>query len=132
MKFKTISILLLALLFTTGLNAQQTITNEEHKKVVTNIDGNLFSVKFLETDGTVAQEGQYWEEDNLLKPHGTWTLYSAGEVVTTSTFNKGERLSVETIVNGKVIKADKQALTIKKLEQEINQLEKRLADLKKN
>jgi hypothetical protein len=132
MKFKTTIILLVALLFSTGLYAQQSITNEEYDKVVTNIDGNLFSVKFLETDGTVAQEGQYWQEDNLLKPHGTWTLYSAGEVVTTSTFDKGERLSVETIIDGKVVKADKQALTIKKIEQEINQLEKRLADLKKN
>jgi hypothetical protein len=127
-----ITALLLTAIFSTTAFAQQSITNEKHEKVVTSIDENLFSVKFLEADGTIAQEGQYWQVDNLLKPHGTWTLYSDGEVITTSTFDKGERLSVETIIDGKVVKADEQMLAIKKIEQEIDQLEKRLADLKKN
>ena len=128
----TITALLFIAIFSTTAFAQQTITNEKHEKIVTNIDENLFSVKFLDADGSIVQEGQYWEEENLLKPHGEWKLYSSGEVITTSTFDKGERLSVETIIDGKVVKADKQMLAIKQIEQEIDQLEKRLADLKQN
>ena len=128
----TITVLFFLAIFSATTFAQQTITNEKHEKVVTKIDNNLFSVKFLDTEGAVTQEGQYWKEGNLLKPHGEWTLYSSGEVVTTSTFDKGERLSVETIIDGKVVKADKHLLAIKQIEQEIDQLEKRLADLKQN
>ncbi|MCP9290769.1 MULTISPECIES: hypothetical protein [Gracilimonas] len=133
MKTKFLPILFIAV-FSTGLFAQQNITNEKHDRVLTHIEDNIFSVKFYDADGTVAQEGQYWKEGDLFRPHGKWALYSSidGDIVTTSTFNKGERISVETVIDGKVVKADKQQFAIKQIEQQIDQLEKRLADLKEN
>jgi predicted 2-oxoglutarate/Fe(II)-dependent dioxygenase YbiX len=133
MKIKILSLLFVAL-FSTSLFAQQQITNEEHERILTHVEDNLYNVQFLNSTNEIVQEGQYWKENETLKPHGTWTLYSmtSGDIVTTSTFDKGERISVETIVDGKIVKADKQQLSILKIEKEIDRLEKRLADLKEN
>ncbi|MBO6585403.1 MAG: hypothetical protein JJ953_04810 [Gracilimonas sp.] len=133
MKTKFLPILFIAV-FSTGLFAQQNVTNEKHERVLAHIEDNIFSVKFYNAEGAVVQEGQYWKEGDLFKPHGKWALYSSidGDIVTTSTFDKGERISVETVIDGKVVKADKQQLAIKQIEQQIDQLEKRLADLEEN
>ena len=133
MKTKFLPILFIAD-FSTGLFAQQNVTNEKHERVLAHIEDNIFSVKFYNAEGAVVQEGQYWKEGDLFKPHGKWALYSSidGDIVTTSTFDKGERISVETVIDGKVVKADKQQLAIKQIEQQIDQLEKRLADLEEN
>lgn len=131
MKTKILPILLIAV-FSTGLFAQQNIINEKHERVLTHVEDNIFNVKFYDAEGVVVQEGQYWKEGDLFKPHGKWALFSSidGDVVTTSTFDKGERISVETVIDGKVIKADKQQLAIKQIEHQIDELEKRLAELK--
>ena len=131
MKTKILSLLIVAA-FSTGLYAQQTITNEKHERVLTHVEDNIFNVKFYDASGNITQEGQYWKEGKSFKPHGKWALYSSidGDIVTTSTFEKGERISVETVIDGKVVQADKQQLAIKQIEQKIDQLEKRLADLK--
>ncbi|MEQ8524951.1 hypothetical protein [Gracilimonas sp.] len=133
MRTKVLSLLIIAA-FSSGLFAQQSITNEKHERVLTHVEDNIFDVKFFDANGTVVQEGQYWKEGNSFKPHGKWALYSSasGDIVTTSTFEKGERVSVETVIDGKVVKADKQQLAIKQIEKQIDQLEKRLADLKEN
>jgi hypothetical protein len=110
-----ISTLLFVLVLTTGLFAQQTITNEKHERLLTHVAGNIFDVQFIDGKGNVMQEGQYWRDGDLFKPHGSWTLFAhnSKEVVTKAIYEKGEQLSVETIINGKVIKADKQQLAIK-------------------
>ncbi|WP_421773700.1 hypothetical protein [Gracilimonas sp.] len=133
MKTKILPILLLAV-FSTGLFAQQSIINEKHQRVLTHAEDNIFNVKFYDADGTLVQEGQYWKDGESFKPHGKWALFSSinGNIVTTSTFNKGERISVETVIDGKVVKTDRHQLAIKQIEQKIDQLEKRLADLKEN
>lgn len=133
MRTKILSLLIIAA-FSTGLFAQQSITNEKHERILTHVEDNVFNVKFYNASGIVVQEGQYWKEGDSFKPHGKWALYSSasGDIVTTSTFDKGERISVETIIDGKVVKADKQQLAIKQIEKQIDQLEKRLADLKQN
>jgi hypothetical protein len=110
-----ISTILFALVLTTGLFAQQTITNEQHERVLTHVEGNIYDVQFLDSRGTVVQEGQYWRDEDLLKPHGTWLLFAqhSKKVSTKATYEKGEQISVETIIDGKVIKADKQQLAAK-------------------
>lgn len=133
MKFNILSLLLLALL-STGLFAQQSITNEKHERVLTHVEDNIFDVKFYDAEGTIVQEGQYWKDGESFIPHGKWALYSTvdGDIVTTSTFDKGQRISVQTVIDGQVLKADKQQLAINQIKQQIDQLEKRLADLKEN
>ncbi|MAO65509.1 MAG: hypothetical protein CL666_10965 [Balneola sp.] len=107
-----ISTILFTLVLTTGLFAQQNITNEKHERLLTHVEGNIFNVQFLNNDGNVVQEGQYWRDADHFKPHGTWLLYSeiSEEVVTKATYEKGKQLTVETNINGKVIKADRQHL----------------------
>jgi len=110
-----ISTILFALVLTTGLFAQQTVTNEKHERLLTHVEGNIFDVQFLDNEGNVVQEGQYWRDGDLFKPHGTWLLFSENsDVVTTkATYEKGKQLSVETTIDGKVLKAEKEQLAAK-------------------
>lgn len=105
-----ISTILFALVLTTGLFAQETITNEKHERLLTHVENNIFDVQFLDRDGNVVQEGQYWRDGDNFKPHGTWLLFSENskEAITKATYERGKQLTVETTINGKVIKADKQ------------------------
>ncbi|MFD2531912.1 hypothetical protein [Gracilimonas halophila] len=111
-----ISTILFALVLTTGLFAQQTITNEKHQRILTKVDANIYDVQFLDKEGNVVQKGQYWRDGESLKPHGTWTLFAlnSNKVTTRSTFDKGEQLSVETIIDGMLVSVDKQQLVAKK------------------
>lgn len=111
-----ISTILFTLVLTTGLFAQHTIINVEHEKVLTLVGNNIYDVQFLDEEGNVVQEGQYWRDGNSLKPHGKWTLFAmnSNKAITRSTFDKGEQLSVETIINGKLVSVDKEQLVAKK------------------
>lgn len=113
---RIISTILFALVLTTGLFAQQTITNEKHERILTQVETNIYDVQFLDSEGNVVQEGQYWRDGDSFKPHGTWTLFAlnSGEVTTRSTFDKGEQLSVETIIDGMLVSVDKQQLVVRK------------------
>lgn len=130
MKSKILSLMILAG-FSTGLFAQQTVTNEKHQRVLSHFEANIFDVQFLNDEGEIVQEGQYWKDGDHYKPHGTWTLYSLidGDVVTTSTFDKGEQISVETVIDGKLVKADKEQLAVKKINR-TKQLEASLTNSK--
>lgn len=133
MKSKLLSLLIIAG-FSTGLFAQHSITNEKHQRVLSHVEANVFDVQFLNDEGEIVQEGQYWKDGDLYKPHGTWTLYSLidGDVVTTSTFDKGERISVETVIDGKLVKADKEQLSAINKNRETKQLEASLTDSKEH
>ncbi len=108
--------LLFALVLTTGLFAQQNITNEKHERVLTPVEHNIYDVQFIDSDGTVVQEGQYWKEGDKYKPHGTWILYAynSEEVVTKATFYKGKQLSIETMIEGELVKANVNQLAVNK------------------
>lgn len=131
MKSGITTVVLLAL-FSTGLLAQQNIVNEKHQRILTHVEDNIFNVKFLTADGIIAQEGQYFRDGDLFKPHGTWALYSPanGDIVTTSTFDKGKRISVRTVINGMIVEAGKEQLAIKKIEETSDLKKNKLADLK--
>ncbi|MDR9417103.1 MAG: hypothetical protein RI564_12530 [Gracilimonas sp.] len=107
--------ILFTLVLTTGLFAQQTITNEKHERILTHVEGNVFDVQFLDMEGKVMQEGQYWREGELFKPHGTWYLFSQDDhkVVTKATYIKGEQITIETVINGEILIANKQQLAAK-------------------
>lgn len=133
MKFKVLSLLIIAG-FSTGLFAQQSITNEKHQRILSHVDANVFDVQFLNDEGDIVQEGQYWKDGDLYKPHGTWTLYSLidGDIVTKSTFDKGERISVETVIDGKLVRADKEQLAVIKVNRDAKQLEASLTNTKEH
>lgn len=107
---------LFALVFTTGLFAQQTITNEKHERVLTHVEHNIYDVQFFDQNGTVVQEGQYWKEGDKYKPHGTWILYAynSQEIASKATFHKGKQLSIETMIEGELVKADLNQLAVNK------------------
>ncbi|SMO69180.1 hypothetical protein [Gracilimonas mengyeensis] len=108
--------LVFALIFSSTLFAQQTVTNEKHERVLTHVSQNIFDVTFFDSNGDIVQEGQYWKEDKKFKPHGTWVLYGyqSNEVVTVAEFDKGKQLSIQTTIDGELISANKSLLTAKK------------------
>jgi hypothetical protein len=112
---KLISAFLFVLIFSTGLYAQQTVKNVEHEYVITHVENNIYDVQFFDDEGNILQEGQYWKEGNTVKPHGTWVLYgfNTDEVITKAVYDKGEKLSIETIIDGKVVKANKELIATK-------------------
>lgn len=103
-----ISTILFALVLSTGLFAQQSIQNEKHQRILTHVEDNIFDVTFYDSSGNAVQEGQYWRDGEAFIPHGTWLLFSlnSDEVVTKATFYKGEQLTVETLIDGNVLKAE--------------------------
>jgi len=112
---KLISAFLFVLILSTGLFAQQTVKNVEHEYVITHVENNIYDVQFFDDEGNILQEGQYWKEGNTVKPHGTWVLYgfNTDEVITKAVYDKGEKLSIETIIDGKVVKANKELIATK-------------------
>jgi len=109
---KLISAFLFVLILSTGLFAQQTVKNVEHEYVITHVENNIYDVQFFDDEGNILQEGQYWKEGNTVKPHGTWVLYgfNTDEVITKAVYDKGQKLSIETIIDGKVVKANKELI----------------------
>ena len=112
---KLISAFLFVLIFSTGLYAQKTVKNVEHEYVITHVENNIYDVQFFDDEGNILQEGQYWKEGNTVKPHGTWVLYgfNTDEIITKAVYDKGEKLSIETIIDGKVVKANKELIATK-------------------
>ena len=126
--------LVLSFGFAVGAQAQYQITNQVNDKKITKITDNLYNVEIFDAQGLLLQKGQYWKMGNKLLPHGEWTLFSqdSDQVITSATYNKGQQVYIETIVDGTVIRADENLIAIKRIENEIKNLEKRLATLKQN
>ena len=114
---KTIlSTILLALVFSTTTFAQKPVVeNKSHERLITHVEGNIYDVRFLDENDVVLQKGQYWRNGNSLLPHGTWILFAqnSDKVVTKSKFEKGQQLFVETVIDGEVIRVNKQQLAAK-------------------
>ena len=127
-------VLTIALLVATSLSvtkAQQTVTNNENKKVVTYVSGNTYDVVFINTDGKTLQEGQYVKIGERYKPHGIWKLYNSTslKLVTTAKYDNGEQLWVETNIDGKILFVDQNDLKVKRLEERIVALEEKVNGL---
>ena len=124
----TLVFIIVAALSTT--NAQQ-IESPKESKIVTHVIGNHYDVAYLDADGNTFQEGQYLKIGERYKPHGIWKLYDRNslELVTTAKYDKGEQLWVETIVDGKVLHVNKHELKVKRLEDRIAVLEKKIKEL---
>ena len=127
-------VLTIALLVVTSLSvtkAQQTVTNNENKKVVTYVSGNTYDVVFINADGKTLQEGQYVKIGERFKPHGIWKLYSSNtlKLVTTAKYDNGEQLWVETNIDGNILFVDQNDLKVKRLEERIVALEEKVNGL---
>ncbi len=114
----------------TATNAQHIETPKE-SKVVTHVIGNHYDVIYKDAKGNIFQEGQYLKIGERFKPHGIWKLYDRNsfELITSAKYDKGEQVWVETIIDGKVLHVDKYELTVKRLEDRIAALEKKVQDL---
>lgn len=125
MKKLLFTLAFLTVMSLTVANAQQTITNEENKKIVTHVSGNTYDVVFVNVDGDVLQKGEYYKVDDRFKPNGIWRLYDRNtlDLVTTAAYDKGEQLWVETTIDGETIRVDQYDLKIKQLENRIVSLE---------
>tara|TARA_R110000868_G_scaffold259361_1_gene517121 strand:+ start:21843 stop:22238 length:396 start_codon:yes stop_codon:yes gene_type:complete len=112
----------------TVTNAQQTIANTENEKIVTHVSGNNYDVVYTTTDGNILQQGHYYKVGERYKPHGVWKLYDRNtfDLITTAKYDKGEQIWVETIIDGKVLHVDHHELEVKRLEERIVALEKRV------
>ena len=65
----------------------------------------------LDMEGNVIQEGRYMNG----KPHGTWKMYHKDGKITTMKFKNGERIALNTIIDGrktKVIYEDNKPLVV--------------------
>lgn len=126
----TILLFVTVLLTSVVAHAQVTVENQPNKKVISVISDNLVDVQFEDIDGNVLQKGQYWITEGRYKPHGIWTLYTPGtdKILTSAKFEKGEKLWLETHLDGKKVKLDQEQLRIIRLEEKIAQLEKQLAE----
>lgn len=127
-------IVTMALIIVTALsaaNAQHTVTNVENEKIVTHSGGDEYNVVYKDADGRIFQEGLYLKIGDKFKPHGVWKLYDRNTfaLVTTAKYNKGEQIWVETNINGQLVKFDQQDLKVKRLEERIAALEKKLGTI---
>lgn len=124
--------LVLSIGFAVSTQAQYRVTNEVNDKKITQVGEFLYDVEIYNTKGEILQKGQYWKDGKKLLPHGNWVLYSqnSDDIITSATYVKGEQVYVETNINGTMLRADENLIAIKRLEQQIKELEKRLATLR--
>lgn len=133
MKKLTLSVCAL-LLLPVLVFSQSNTKIETHERLVTRIDNNLYNVVFKDNAGEIAQKGQYWKIGELFKPHGLWILYVPGtkDIITKSRYDKGRQIWIETIIDGKTYTYNEDEITINRLKNRIDLLEKKLANLNNN
>ncbi|MBO6522319.1 MAG: hypothetical protein JJ971_00710 [Balneolaceae bacterium] len=112
-------------------NAQQIETPKE-QKIVTHVIGDNYDVVYKDLNGNTLKEGKYLKIGDRFKPHGIWKLYdrSSFKLITTSKYDKGEQLWVETIIDGKILYVGKEELKMKRHEVRIAKLDKKANKLK--
>ena len=124
-------IITIAILITTGIGsttAQNINQENDIKKIVTHVIGKQYDVVFYSSTGELLQSGQYYQVEDRLKKHGVWKLYDSNtfELVTTAEYNKGERLWIETIIDGEVIRLNEYEIQIHRLQNRIAELESKI------
>lgn len=127
---KLFSVSVLIIVFTLGVNAQFNVTKPTQEKIITKVSDEFYSVEVKDEKGFTVQQGMYLAEGNKLIPHGIWTLYAhqSDEVLTKIKYDKGEKIWIETLLDGEKVRVDQNQLTILRLESRIASLEKKLAD----
>ncbi len=126
MKKLSFTLLFLVVVALTTANAQQ-IEIPEEQKIVTHIIGDNYDVVYKDLNGNTLKEGQYLKIGERFKPHGIWKLYDRNsfELITTSKYDEGEQLWVETIIDGEILYVGKDELKMKRHEERIAELEKK-------
>jgi hypothetical protein len=129
---KTLLLTLVFILFT-GLSnstAQNTIEQVENQKIVTHLIGDHYSMTMYSAEGGVLQEGFYFKTDESFLEHGIWKLYDHNtyELVTKVKFDKGEKIWIETNIDGEFVRITQQDIEVNRLKNRISALEKQLAD----
>ncbi len=128
---KLTMLLALFLSVTLTLSAQNDVKSTDIKKTIIKIADDSYSLKVTDADGFVIQEGEYLTDGKTLIPHGTWTLFAhkSDEILTRIKYDKGQKIWLETIIDGKMKRMDKDDITIHKLETRIASLEKKIESI---
>jgi hypothetical protein len=126
-RLTTIFAFLLMVAFTVNAQNLET-TTPTLKKVVTKTSDNTYSVEVKNADGLVIQAGEYLKNGTELIPHGTWTLYAhnSTDVLTRIKYEKGEKIWLETKIDGQFKRMDNNEIKIHQLESKIVSLEKKI------
>ena len=129
---KTLLLTLVFILFTglTNSTAQNIIEQVENQKIVTHLTGDHYSMTMYSAEGGVLQEGFYFKNDEGFLEHGIWKLYDHNtyELVTKVKFDKGEKIWIETNIDGEFVRITQQDIEVNRLKNRISALEKQLAD----
>lgn len=114
----------------TNSTAQNTIEQVENQKIVTHLIGDHYSMTMYSAEGGVLQEGFYFKTDESFLEHGIWKLYDHNtyELVTKVKFDKGEKIWIETNIDGEFVRITQQDIEVNRLKNRISALEKQLAD----
>jgi hypothetical protein len=125
---KSILLSALVLLFTIGINGQSISLDQEPEKTITKITDSIYSVEVKASNGNVIQSGEYLLVDNQLLNHGIWTLFAhnSADVLTKIKYDKGERIWLETKIDGKFKRLSNNEIIIKQLETKIASLEEKI------
>ena len=115
----------------TALQAQQTTTNTDEKKIITHNGGDHYEVVYKDAYNRIFKTGSYLKMDGQLKPHGVWMMYDRTnfKLITSAKYVKGEQVWVKTQVDGKLVTIDGDDLKVKELEHRIAVLEEKIKDL---
>ncbi len=118
----------LILSVTLTLSAQNNSNKSDLEKTVTQVSENIYSIEVNDEDGFIIQKGEYYSNGKTLLPHGIWTLYAhkSNNVLTRIKYNEGEKIWLETFVNGEMKRMNKEEITIHKLQTRIAALEKKV------
>lgn len=95
----------LCLLLTANLASAQALTFNKAEYSKDNVrlelksidNGALVKYESIDINGNLLQEGYYLDG----KPHGKWKMYNADGSTSTMQFKYGERIALETTINGK-------------------------------
>ena len=125
---KSILLSALVFLFTMGINGQSVSLDQEPEKTITKITESIYSVEVKASNGNVIQSGEYLLVDKQLLNHGIWTLFAhnSADVLTRIKYDKGERIWLETKIDGNFKRLSNNEIIIKQLETKIASLEEKI------
>lgn len=111
-----------------GINGQSVSLDQEPEKTITKITESIYSVEVKASNGNVIQSGEYLLVDKQPLNHGIWTLFAhnSADVLTRIKYDKGERIWLETKIDGKFKRLSNIEIIIKQLETKIASLEEKI------
>ena len=108
--------------------AQNNVKSSDFNKTVIKTSETSYDVLIKNKEGLIIQKGEYAKAGDKLLPHGTWTLFAhnSDKVLTKIKYDKGEKIWLETNVNGETKRLNSRDLTIHRLETRIAHLENKI------